>query len=201
MLLGHSSVWAGGMAALQDFMMHVHAARGEFVQKQLSTKGLKGLKGSHRSKQLSGTFVFQRPGKFIWTYCKPYEQVLQTDGTVFYIYDKDLNQVTTRRIDDAINKSAAAILAGSNNLNHSFYVREAPRQRGLDWVELLPKTQDSPFQRIRIGFFQASLAVMELQDTFGNVAEITFAHVEKNPVIPSGLFKFVLPPGVDRVEG
>ncbi len=44
----------------------------------------------------TGTFEFARPGKFIWTYEKPYEQLLQADGEKLYIYDKDLNQVTVR---------------------------------------------------------------------------------------------------------
>ncbi len=41
--------------------------------------------------------MFARPGKFIWTYQKPYEQVLQADGDQLYIYDKDLNQVTVKQ--------------------------------------------------------------------------------------------------------
>ena len=58
----------------------------------------------------SGTFLFSRPGKFIWTYSKPYEQVLQADGTRLYVYDKDLNQVTIKKLGDALGSSPAAIL-------------------------------------------------------------------------------------------
>ena len=34
-----------------------------------------------RAASSSGRFVFQRPGKFRWTYDKPYEQVIVADGT------------------------------------------------------------------------------------------------------------------------
>jgi outer membrane lipoprotein carrier protein len=63
--------------------------------------------------------VFARPGKFIWTYTKPYEQVLQADGEQLFIYDKDLNQVTVKKLGDALGSSPAAILFGSNDLERT----------------------------------------------------------------------------------
>src|SRR5260364_175251 len=45
------------------------------------------------ARRSSGTFLFSRPGRFIWRYEQPYQQILQSDGKTFYIYDKDLNQV------------------------------------------------------------------------------------------------------------
>ena len=44
----------------------------------------------------SGTFAFARPGKFRWSYDKPYEQLLVGDGDKLWIYDPDLNQVVGR---------------------------------------------------------------------------------------------------------
>jgi outer membrane lipoprotein carrier protein len=61
----------------------------------------------------SGSFVFSRPGKFIWTYQKPYEQVIQADGEKLFIYDKDLNQVTTKKLGNALGSSPAAILSAA----------------------------------------------------------------------------------------
>ena len=108
---------------LQTFVTSVKTARGEFTQQQMKGKGA-DLKVASTS---SGTFVFSRPGKFAWRYTKPYEQLLQADGQVLYIYDKDLNQVTERKLDGALGSSPAAILFGSNDLSKNFDVKNGPR--------------------------------------------------------------------------
>jgi outer membrane lipoprotein carrier protein len=106
---GRRSGTAGGCAIaqaaatdqLQTFVTSVKTARGEFTQQQMKGKGA-DLKVASTS---SGTFVFSRPGKFAWRYTKPYEQLLQADGQVLYIYDKDLNQVTERKLDGASGRA------------------------------------------------------------------------------------------------
>jgi outer membrane lipoprotein carrier protein len=96
----------------------------------------------------SGTFVFARPGKFIWTYQKPYEQLLQADGETMYIYDKDLNQVTTRKLGNALGSSPAAILFGSNDLEKNFTLAEGGTRDGLEWLNATPKNKDTTFEQI-----------------------------------------------------
>ena len=71
-------------------------------------------KDARRAQESSGTFAFARPGKFIWLYQQPYEQLLQADGEKLYMYDKDLNQVTVKLLGTALSSSPAAILFGSN---------------------------------------------------------------------------------------
>src|SRR5690242_10909353 len=51
----------------------------------------------------SGRFAFARPGKFRWAYEKPRQQLLVADGTKLWIYDPDLQQVTVKRIGQAIS--------------------------------------------------------------------------------------------------
>ena len=114
MLAGLLSVSAAaGASALEQFKSFVastKSAKGEFSQRLI-----KKMDGSSKiSAPSTGTFVFARPGKFIWTYVKPYEQLLQADGDQLYIYDKDLNQVTVKKLGNALGSSPAAILFGSN---------------------------------------------------------------------------------------
>ena len=91
--LAASFVDAAQGAALDQFKTFVSStksARGEFTQ--TLTKNVDGAKTT--STPSTGTFVFARPGKFIWEYQKPYEQLLQADGDQLYIYDKDAPGVT-----------------------------------------------------------------------------------------------------------
>ncbi|HJV49951.1 MAG TPA: outer membrane lipoprotein chaperone LolA [Noviherbaspirillum sp.] len=183
-------------SALDQFKSFVHStqsAKGEFTQRQV-----KVMNGAARvSNQSSGSFAFARPGKFIWTYEKPYEQLLQADGDNLYIYDKDLNQVTIKKLGDALGSSPAAILFGSNDLEKNFTLKDAGTKDGLEWLEAIPKTKDTTFDKIGIGLKNGVPQAMELRDSFGQVSLLTFNKFEKNPPMPAGQFKFVVPKGAD----
>jgi outer membrane lipoprotein carrier protein len=184
---------ASALDQFKSFVATTKSAKGEFTQRQV-----KKMDGSAKvSNEASGSFVFARPGKFIWHYLKPYDQLLQADGEHLYIYDKDLNQVTVRRLGDALGSSPAAILFGSNDLEKNFTLKEAGSRDGLEWLEAIPKTKDTTFQRIGIGFKDGLPQAMELHDTFGQVSVLTFGQFEKNPPVSDVQFKFVAPKGAD----
>jgi outer membrane lipoprotein carrier protein len=186
---------ASALAQFKSFVSTTKAARGEFVQTQV-----KKTEGGKAAAPSSGTFVFARPGKFIWTYVKPYEQLLQADGTDLFIYDKDLNQVTDKKLGDALGSSPAAILFGSNDLEKNFTLSEAGTRNGLEWLNATPKAKDSQFQQIGIGLKDGAPAAMELRDSFGQTSVLTFNKFEKNPALGAEHFKFVVPKGADVVK-
>ncbi|HZW23651.1 MAG TPA: outer membrane lipoprotein chaperone LolA [Noviherbaspirillum sp.] len=184
---------ASALDQFKSFVGSTKAAKGEFVQKQVKSVG----KGETVANTSTGTFLFARPGKFIWTYQKPYEQLLQADGQKLYIYDKDLNQVTVRQLGDALGSSPAAILFGSNDLEKNFALKEAGARDGLEWLEATPKTKDTTFDRIGIGLKDGVPRAMELRDSFGQVSVLTFSKFEKNPAISADQFRFEVPKGAD----
>jgi len=202
-----SQAYASGTDQLKQFVSQVHAARGSFVQREL--KAPSGAKNASdaiatatmNAKTSSGTFVFARPGKFIWSYEKPYQQVLQSDGDNLYVYDKDLNQVTERKLGGALGASPAAILFGSNDLDKNFTLSDAGVKNGIDWLELIPKSKDTQFKSVGIGFRDGNLEAMELHDVFGNVTLLTFSNIQTNPSLPASTFKFVRPKGADLITG
>jgi outer membrane lipoprotein carrier protein len=205
LMLATPAAFASGTEQLKAFVAQVHAARGDFVQKEIKApskaQAANGEAQPIVSGTSSGTFVFARPGKFIWTYEKPYEQVLQADGENLYVYDKDLNQVTIRKLGGALGASPAAILFGSNDLEQNFTLRDAGVKGGIDWLELTPKAHDTQFQSIGIGFRDGNLEAMELHDVFGNVTLLTFSNMQKNPELKAGAFQFTVPKGADVING
>jgi outer membrane lipoprotein carrier protein len=183
---------ASALEQFKSFVATTKAARGEFTQQQ--SKKSEAGKASPVS---SGTFLFARPGKFIWTYVKPYEQLLQADGEQLYIYDKDLNQVTVKKLGNALGSSPAAILFGSNDLEKNFTLSEAGSRGGLEWLDAKPKAKDSTFDQISIGLRNGTPETMELHDAFGATSIISFKKFEKNPALTAQQFKFVMPKGAD----
>ncbi|AOY93999.1 outer membrane lipoprotein carrier protein LolA [Cupriavidus sp. USMAA2-4] len=193
---GLTAAHAAATDQLQAFVTTVKTARGEFTQRQVKGQG-DTLKVTGNS---SGSFAFSRPGKFTWRYEKPYEQLLQADGQTLYIYDKDLNQVTERKLDGALGSSPAAILFGSNDLEKNFVVRNGATRDGIEWLELTPKSKDTQFERIGIGFKGGNLAAMELRDAFGNTTLLSFTAMQKNPALPADTFRFTVPKGADVMK-
>lgn len=187
------SAQAAALDQFKTFVASTKAAKGEFTQRMVKKAGA----SAKAPPVSSGTFVFARPGKFIWTYAKPYTQVLQADGELLHIYDKDLNQVTVKKLGDALGASPAAILFGSNDLDKNFTLAEGGTRDGLEWLIATPKAKDTSFEQIRIGLKNGMPEAMELQDTFGQTSVLAFKNIEKNPVLPAQQFKFVVPQGAD----
>jgi outer membrane lipoprotein carrier protein len=183
---------ASALDQFKSFVAGTKSARGEFTQTQvMKTK---------TGKTSSGTFVFSRPGKFIWTYQKPYEQLLQADGDTLYLYDKDLNQVTTRKLGGALGSSPAAILFGSNDLEKNFTLAEAGTHDGLEWLNATPKSKDTTFEQIGIGLKDGIPQAMELKDNFGQTVLLKFTSFQRNPALGAQTFKFEVPKGAEVVN-
>jgi outer membrane lipoprotein carrier protein len=72
-------------------------------------------------------------------------------------------------------------------------------QEGLDWLEAIPKTKDTTFERVRLGFGKAGLEAMELRDQFAQTTVIKFANVERNPKLSPEVFRFTPPKGADVI--
>jgi outer membrane lipoprotein carrier protein len=187
---------ASALDQFKSFVASTKSAKGEFTQRlaKRDDKNAGALKLSNAS---SGTFLFSRPGKFIWEYMKPYEQLLQADGDKLYIYDKDLNQVTVKKLGNALGSSPAAILFGSNDLEKNFNLKDAGVKEGIEWLQATPKARDTSFEQIGIGLRDGVPVAMELRDSFGQVSLLTFNKFEKNPPLAENHFKFVAPKGAD----
>ena len=184
---------ADSVQTLRDFVQNTQSARARFAQVVVD-RNLKKIS------EATGTMQFQRPGRFRWEYQKPYEQVIVGDGTRIWIHDRDLNQVTVRKLDRALGSSPAALLAGSNEIERDYVLTNLGNQEGLDWVEATPKAKDTTFERIRLGFGPKGIEAMELRDAFGQTTVIRFANVERNPKIAPESFRFTPPRGADVIS-
>jgi outer membrane lipoprotein carrier protein len=184
---------ANALDDLHNFAAQTKTAKGTFTQRIVS-------RTQKASQPTSGDFIFARPGRFRWSYTKPYEQLLVADGEKLSIYDKDLNQVTVRKLGDALGNTPAAILFGSSDLDQSFDLKDAGTRNGIAWLEASPKSRDTTFEKISIGFRNGELAAMELRDALGQVTMLDFSNVERNPKVDATTFAFTPPKGADVLQ-
>ncbi len=183
---------AGGIEQLRAFVETTKSGKASFQQTTFDKSGRK-------AQAASGSFQFARPGRFRWTYDKPFDQVIVGDGTQVWIWDRDLNQVIVRKMTLALGSTPATLLAGDNALEKNFVLTEGGRLGELDWVEARPRSTESGFERVRMGFRDNLPRAMELLDAFGKTTQLVFPDIERNAPLAADLFRFVPPPGADVI--
>ena len=177
---------------LRNFVRDVKSGHAEFTQTVTSPDGAK-------KKSSSGTFDFARPNRFRFAYLKPFEQTIVGDGEKVWIHDADLNQVSSRKLGQALGATPAALLAGGS-IERDFDLAGLPPKDGLEWVEARPKAKDGAFQSVRVGFRGASLAALEIIDSFGQRSLLRFDAFAANVPVAAESFRFKVPPGADLIE-
>lgn len=180
---------AGAADALRDFVREARAGRAAFTQTVHSPDGA-------RTKVSSGRFEFSRPNRFRFTYLKPYPQTIVGDGEKVWFHDPDLNQVTVRRLGEALGSTPAALLAGQG-IERDFELKDQPDRDGLSWVLATPRQHEGTIQSLRVGFRGRSLAAIEIADSFGQRSVLQFSDLQILPSLPAEGFRFSVPAGAE----
>ncbi len=191
-LVGAGAAQADAVDQLRGFVRDAKSGRAVFTQTVTSPDGAK-------KKTSSGNFEFARPNRFRFTYTKPFEQAIVADGQKVWVHDADLNQVSSRKLSQALGATPAALLAGGS-LDNDFSLKALPNADGLAWVEALPKAKDAAFQSLRVGFRGKELASVDITDSFGQRSLLQFTQWSLNGPVPADRFKFVVPAGADLLE-
>lgn len=184
---------ADAVDTLREFVRDVKTGSAAFTQTVTSPDGAK-------KKNSSGNFEFARPNRFRFAYVKPFAQTIVADGKKVWIHDPDLNQVSSRKIDQALGTTPAALLTGGA-LDKDFDLAALPAKDGLDWAQAVPKQKEGAvFQSLRVGFKGKQLAAIEIVDSFGQRSRLDFANLVANATLAPDAFTFAVPQGADVIE-
>ena len=190
---GQAMAAANPAEKLRQFLARAGSLKADFTQVQVDAEGNPGKKST-------GVFYLQRPGKFRWDYLKPHSQEIISSGGKVWFYDKDLEQVTVKKLDKAIGSTPALLLTGEIPIERDFTIESQSEDEDISVIKLVPKSEESGFQYLQIGLEKGSLAGMELSNSFGQVTRIYFGNVRLGAKNDPALFAFKPPPGVDVFE-
>lgn len=182
---------AQALARVERSLATLESVRAEFVQELVDPR-------TKTTQRAVGTLSLKKPGRFRWDYTQP-AQLIVCDGDRLWLYDRDLEQVTVRRVRDTISQTPAMLLAGQTKIRDGFTARAAPRRDGLDWVRLVPKRADTDFRELRLAFAGESLQRLEFEDKLNQLTRIELKRIERNAKLDDALFRFVPPPGTDVI--
>jgi len=194
------SAWADGIASLENFIKSAKSGRSTFTQ--VVTGPAKEGQAA-RTKTSSGTFEFQRPNRFRFVYSKPFQQTIVADGKTLWIYDEELNQVTSQHQSKVLGSTPAALLASSPDLQalrKDFDLEALPAQGGLEWVRATPKVKEGQLHSMKAGFRGDQLAQLEILDGFGQRSVLKFHDMSLNAGVSADAFRFQPPVSADLVK-
>ena len=183
---------------LENFMHDAKTMRADFTQVVIDEEGR-----LDESATSSGVFLLQRPGKFRWQVTIPNDQLLIADGKNLWNYDVELEQATVKAIDASLSATPAMLLSGEDDVLKSFNVistfatifSDLPVQ----WLELEPLDTHNDFSKIRLGFSNNEIRLIELATNVGQVIRIEFSNVTRNLELDEKLFIFSAPDYVDVI--
>jgi len=184
---------ATGVARLRGFLANVQGIEAQFHQTVIDSH-------QHVLEDASGSVVMQRPGRFRWNYQAPFERVIVADGEKVWLYEADLEQVTIRRLTSGIGDTPAALLTGKETVLERFTIEKSWNEDGLALVRLKPRSADSDFAGVTLGFDGPGLRRLLLDDRLGQQTRIDFSEVRTNPPLSPEVFRFQLPPGADVID-
>ncbi|MEM7195640.1 MAG: outer membrane lipoprotein chaperone LolA [Pseudomonadota bacterium] len=193
LILVNSAFASPGLDALDNFFNNVQTFEARFGQIVLD-ETLESVDDGQ------GTVYIKRPGLFRWDYEPPEAQEIVGDGFRVWLHDIELEQVTVRDQATALGRTPAILLAGGGDLEADYFIDDIGTQGRFDWVNLIPKDEESNFSEVRIGFEDNRLRLMELLDTLGQRTRITFVDLKENQPISDTVFDFIPPPGVDVID-
>jgi outer membrane lipoprotein carrier protein len=145
----------------------------------------------------AGYFWLLRPDKFRWDYDDTEQQII-SNGQQVYVYDKDLEQLTVRSLDAALDQSpSVALLMSGENLRNLYEVTTAGSGGVIDWVELKPLAEDAGYEYLELGFSDRLLLALRMEDLLGQKTIIQFDQVEMNSDLDAAIFEFEPAANVD----
>jgi outer membrane lipoprotein carrier protein len=181
-----------GIDHLDRFFQELKTFRADFSQVVLD-ENLTPLEES------TGRLWISRPNRFRWNYQGSFPQQIIADGSKVWVYDVELEQVTVRSQEIALDGTPAVLLAGQENLELDYDIQDLGLQGSVFWVVLQPKASDGSFSEVQLGFQENTLRQIQVLDNLSHITRIVLTHVEENPTISADRFNFTVPAGVDLI--
>ncbi|MBA2662165.1 MAG: outer membrane lipoprotein carrier protein LolA [Bradymonadaceae bacterium] len=155
------------------------------------------------SKTSSGTVYFKKPGKMRWDYnsakdAKKRDKVLVSDGSTFWIYEFEFQQVFKQCLAESQLPTSLRFLMGEGNLLDEFDVELTPKSTAArPELKLTPKQPTAQYRELRFIVDPTTFQVARttIYDPYGNTNQIEFNSMRVNRNLPDSGFEFSPPKG------
>lgn len=133
-------------------------------------------------------------------YDKPYKQTIVSDGATVWLYDEDLNQVTIKKIGNALGEQPLALLLDPTAADKHFDLKSGETQGSIAFVEAKAKKPDAAVNDLRIAFIAKEPKELMWRDGLSNQNTMRFGELTKNNKVSADLYSFTPPKGADVLK-
>lgn len=182
------------VASLQRAYEKITSIEADFIQEAFT-------KSMGKAQTSEGRVYFKKPGKMRWTYKKPSNDEIVSDGRTIWLFQGDLNQVIEKPVDKGSN-IASDFLSGIGDLKKDFEIETASGTKDGFRIVLRPKTPQPNVKRITLEVNGKTLLVEKtsVEDLFGNETRVALRDIKVNPTLKDSLFEFTPPKGSSVVK-
>lgn len=181
-----------------SLLSELQAMEGEFEQVVLDGEG-------HQIQKTQGDFKVKRPGYFWWEVAPPYEQIVVGTPDSLKVYDPDLEQLTVHD-ESSLAGSPAMLISGdiaAVKKNYQMTLEATEGEQTFKLKHLI--AQPDGFETLLIRFSpniksgETQLNMMQFSDKLGQLTQITFSKIERNPGLSVNSFELAIPEGTDVI--
>ncbi len=157
-----------------------------------------------RTEISSGTFLYQRPGRFRWEVEEPEQSVLVADGETLRMYDPGGGVLQIAPMTEgAMSQTALGFLFGEADFRRSFDVEPLAPTQGKPGTRLrLTPHDDMSFERMEVRIDGETLRVSDvlIVDLLGNRTELAFGAFEENVGLEETVFTIRVPDDTEVID-
>lgn len=158
-----------------------------------------------RVDEKTGLVQVKKPGLVRWEYKTPENKLLVLDGSAFWQWAPEDNQVVVKRNVQATELSSAfTFLWGKGDLLAEFSPRAIALPGGMpkgDALELLPKKPGGSVQKLVFSVdAKGQVVASQVTDAQGNENRLVFSEAKVDQKLQDALFKFEVPKGASVQE-
>jgi outer membrane lipoprotein carrier protein len=185
--------------AVDERYNHLRSLQAEFTEI---------YRGAGMERTESGTLWLKKPGKMRWEYRSPREKLFLSDGRDAWFYvpgERQVRRTAVKKLDDL--RSPLAFLLGKTRLDKelqglSLAPDVTPLASGDVVLRGVPKSLADRVSQVLLEITPEHwISRIVIEEVDGSVTEYRFNGQRENMPVSDQRFRFVVPDGVDVIEG
>ena len=169
-------------------------------QKYLSASFNQRVISQGKERNITGSLLADRNTRFKLVYEEPYNEIFMSDGKNLLRFDKELDQLVIRPIENLLKETPLGLLSlPEAELRKVFFIKSCENQGGSSVCHLNLIKDEGYLFDVQIKIVNRFVASLKYKDTFGQKVTINFFNSSSEKIPPSK-FTFIPPPGIDIVR-
>ena len=185
--------------AVDERYNHLHTLQTDFTEI---------YRGAGTERTESGTLWLKKPGKMRWEYRSPREKLFLSDGRDAWFYvpgERQVRRTAVKKLDDL--RSPLAFLLGKTKLEKELQALSLapdvdPLAAGDVVLRGVPKSLADRVSQVLLEITPEHwIGRIVIEEVDGSVTEYRFSNQRENVAVPDRQFQFVVPEGVEVIDG